>query len=200
MLITGTGRTGTSFLMQLLTRLGLDTGFTVDRLDLDPVARAGLEVDPRWAHAPYIVKNPWICDYIEELLVDPELRVDHVFVPVRDFEAAAASRVCVQKEHTGVEDGPATVPGGLWNASRAADQTEVLRERFTRLVEQLVRFDVETTFLWYPRLTQDAPYLHAKLSRGLNMPDLATFTATFDATVRPDWVHSFTPNDRNAED
>lgn len=197
-LITGTGRAGTSFLVHLLARLGLDTGFDADRLELDPVAHAGLEIDPRWPHAPYIVKSPWICDTIEELIADDGIHIDHVFIPVRDFEAAAASRARVQKERTGAEDGDVEVAGGLWSTSRAADQVQILRQRFTHLVEQLVRADIETTFLWYPRLTQDPAYLHAKLSRGLTIPDLATFTAAFDATVRPDWVHSFTPRDRNA--
>lgn len=197
-LITGTGRAGTSFLMQLLTRLDLDTGFSRKVLDLNPIARAGFETDPRRPDAPYIVKSPWICDYIEDVLSDPAIRVDHVFVPVRNFEAAAASRAHVQKENTGEEDGSLSVPGGLWDTTRAADQTEVLRQRFTRLVEQLVRFDVETTFLWYPRLTQDPAYLHAKLSRGLKVPALPGFTRAFEEVVRPDWVHSFTPEDRNA--
>ncbi|MCK0207654.1 hypothetical protein MWN33_06360 [Starkeya koreensis] len=198
-LITGTGRAGTSFLMQLLTRLDFDTGFSKKVPDLNPIARAGFETDPRRPDAPYVVKSPWICDYIEEVLANPAIRIDHVFVPVRNFEAAAASRAHVQKENTGQEDGGIAVPGGLWDTTRAADQTQVLRERFTRLVEHLVRADIETTFLWYPRLTQDPAYLHAKLGRGLKMPELDSFTRTFEEIVRPDWVHSFTPDDRNAE-
>ena len=49
-LIVGTGRAGTSFLVALLTRLGLPTGFTnadVDKTLLHTAAHAGLEHDPR---------------------------------------------------------------------------------------------------------------------------------------------------------
>jgi hypothetical protein len=71
--ITGTGRAGTTFLVQLLTCLGLDTGFDINTMEvlptartahigsmgLSPIARAGLEMDIRHAQAPYIVKSPF---------------------------------------------------------------------------------------------------------------------------------------------
>jgi len=66
--ITGTGRAGTTFLVQLLTHLGLDTGFDVDTIDLSPIARASLETDIRDPNAPYIVKSPFLCDLAEEVV------------------------------------------------------------------------------------------------------------------------------------
>jgi hypothetical protein len=66
--ISGTGRAGTSFLVQLLTYLELDTGFTEDTLILDKNARAGLELDILSRNAPYIVKKPWLCDTIIDVL------------------------------------------------------------------------------------------------------------------------------------
>lgn len=178
-------------MVQLLTNLGLDTGYVANDFKLDQIARAGLELDARDASAPYIVKSPWICDYIEELLADGAVHVDHVIIPVRNFEAAAASRAHVQKMSTGAEDGSAPVAGGLWHADKAADQVSVLQQRFTRLVEHLVRHDVDMTFIWYPRLTQDAAYLRSKLSNALPMPDAKTFDDAFAETLRPDWVHQF---------
>ena len=62
-MISGTGRAGTSFLVQLLTNLGLDTGVTPEKMKLDENARAGLEYDIRKADAPYIVKSPFFCDH-----------------------------------------------------------------------------------------------------------------------------------------
>lgn len=45
--ITGTGRTGTTFLVELLTHLELDTGFTAESVTQmkDQTGRAGLEHD-----------------------------------------------------------------------------------------------------------------------------------------------------------
>ena len=47
--ITGTGRAGTTFLVELLTALGMDTGYDVDDLPTrkSTVARAGLEHEDR---------------------------------------------------------------------------------------------------------------------------------------------------------
>ena len=58
MLITGTGRSGTTFLVELLANLGLDTGYKPEELKdhKKKVGRAGLEKDIRADDSPYIVK------------------------------------------------------------------------------------------------------------------------------------------------
>ena len=59
-IITGTGRAGTTFLVRLLTELGLDTGYTRRNWSRDYFTHcdAGLEHDLAGPDAPYIVKNP----------------------------------------------------------------------------------------------------------------------------------------------
>src|SRR5205807_1420934 len=99
-IVSGTGRAGTTFLIQLFTHLGLDTGFDVHDLEVDPRARAGLERDIRDTNAPYIVKSPFYCDVIDEMLAS-SVRIAHAIVPVRQFDAAAASRAYVQRLTTG---------------------------------------------------------------------------------------------------
>ena len=194
MVISGTGRAGTTFLVQLLTNLGLDTGFQADEIGVSPLARAGLELDLRAPTAPYIVKSPNICDWAEEALAS-SVRIEHAIIPVRQFEAAAASRAHVQETTTGSRDGK-TVWGGLWATDKADDQLRVLREKFTRLIEVLVRHDIPITFLFYPRLVRDADYLYSKLQFLMGTIDQKTFRAAFDALVRPDWIHQFNPEDR----
>ena len=192
--ITGTGRAGTTFLIQLLTHLGLDTGFDVNALELCPIPRAGLERDVRDANAPYIVKSPHFCDSADEVLAS-SVRIEHVIIPVRQFAAAAASRAHVQKLTTGDADGTETVPGGLWDTDKARDQAGLLRVKFTKLVEALVRHDIPMTFLWYPRLVRDPDYVYAKLNFLLGHVDLASFRVMFNGIVRPDWPHQFTEDD-----
>src|SRR5258706_14981308 len=70
-IISGTGRAGTTFLIQLLTELGLDTGFPKG-LTLDLNSRAGMELDIRDPHAPYVIKSPWLCDYLDDVLKEGE--------------------------------------------------------------------------------------------------------------------------------
>jgi hypothetical protein len=208
-IISGTGRAGTTFLVQLLTCLGLDTGFDsntmevlprarearLGSMDIFPMARAGLEMDIRAANAPYIVKTPFLCDVLEETLAS-SARIEHAIIPIRKFEAAAASRAHVQKWSTGSADRTRKVPGGLWDADKAAEQADVLRLKFARLVEVLTRREIPITFVAYPRLVRDPDYLYAKLKFLLGNVDLASFRTTFDKTVRPEWVHQFTEDDR----
>ena len=192
--ISGTGRAGTTFLVQLLTNLGLDTGYRADEIALSPLARAGLELDIRGATAPYIVKNPHICDLAEEVLAS-SVRIEHAIIPVRQFAAAAASRAYVQETTTGSRDGK-TVWGGLWATDKADDQLSVLREKFTRLIEVLVRHDIPITFLSYPRLVRDPDYLYHKLKFLLGEIEQSEFRTAFDSLVRPEWIHQFNSEDR----
>jgi len=48
-LITGTGRAGTTFLIHLLTKIGVDTGFDLENIDafIDQTSFGGLELDVR---------------------------------------------------------------------------------------------------------------------------------------------------------
>lgn len=192
--ISGTGRAGTTFLVNLLTRLGLDTGYQPDTIDFPLGSRSGLEMDIRDPKAPYIVKSPFLCDLAEEVLAS-SVRIDHAIIPVRQFEAAAASRIHVQKLTTGSPDGK-SVWGGLWATDKAAEQADVLRFKFTNLIETLVRHDIPMTFLSYPRLVRDSDYLYRKLGFLLGDIDLERFRRTFNEIIRPEWVHQFTDSDR----
>lgn len=196
-LITGTGRAGTTFLIELLTQLGLDTGFDPAHLKWVPMARAGLEHRFWRGKRPYhyITKSPFACDLSDAEFEAIAGRIEHAIVPIRRFEAAAASRIYVQELKTGQKDGE-VVAGGLWGTQSAADQEAVLRFKFTRLVEMLVYHDVPLTFLMYPRIVRDADYVYRKLHFLVGEIDLAVFRTVFAAVVRPDWVHQFGDNDR----
>ena len=74
-LIVGTGRAGTSFLVALLTRLGLPTGFTnadVDKTLLHTAAHAGLEHDPRMMDNYTIQCSPKLQIFKSPRLTEPE--------------------------------------------------------------------------------------------------------------------------------
>jgi len=95
-IITGTGRNGTTFLVELLTNLGFDTGFSVNDIvsKKHKVARAGLEHDLRRENCPFIVKG----FFLEEELNRDDIAIQHVFIPVRDLYAAAESRRYVTRD------------------------------------------------------------------------------------------------------
>ncbi len=194
-IISGTGRAGTSFLVQLLTRLGVDTGFEPDRIDLSPETRAGLEWDLRSDDAPYVVKSPWLCDTIEEILARPDIEIEHAYIPYRDLDGAARSRMFVEKLSNGCGVYK-EVPGGLWHTKDPNAQAPVLAKKFFKLVTALGDAGVPMTFLRYPRLTQDPTYCYQKLGRLLGNISYDEFAVVFAKVRRPDWVHSFGERDR----
>lgn len=96
-IITGTGRAGTSFLVRLLTALGADTGFDNPDHCYRNDVRAGMETHiPKdgicSAHLPRIIKDPRICRRIKNL-VEGGLEIDIVLVPIRDLDEATQSRI-----------------------------------------------------------------------------------------------------------
>ncbi|WP_439501963.1 hypothetical protein [Aminobacter ciceronei] len=187
--ITGTGRAGTTLLVQLLTHLGEDTGFTPDlSRGYFEKARAGLE----WhisdhPNLPRVIKGPHFCDQIDEIL-SLGITIEHVIIPVRNFADAAASRRHVQHETIGSVNGWST-PGGLWGTDRGADQEAVIRQKFTTLMESLVRNDIPATFIAFPRLTEEPDYLFGKLLYAFPHLNRDAFHKAFKAVVRPEIVH-----------
>jgi len=188
--ISGTGRAGTSFLVHLLTELGLDTGFKPGAITetsghMDPVALAGLEHDIRRAPAPYIVKSPHLCDYIDTLADDPNIQIDHAIVPIRDLDGAALSRLRVQQQHPQRRLGRS--PGGLWDARTLDEQRQVLAQKQYRLLFHLAQMDVPVTLLHFPRCAVDWRYLKLTAVFALDQSE-AQFRAVFDAVSRPERI------------
>ena len=193
-IITGTGRAGTTFLVRLLTELGLDTGYTRRNWSRGYYAHcdAGLEhalADPK---APYIVKNPALCETLGSILAGGQIVIDHAFVPVRELEAVAFSRIRVGGANE-------SVPGGLLKNSDPALQKAVLAEMFHQLVYTLVVRDVPHTFLLFPRFACDADYAHARLRPILGGIPFETFREVFARVSNPRLIHDFSrPETRQA--
>lgn len=100
LIIAGTGRAGTSFLVRYLTELGLDTTLARngDRASWDADANAGLENQlVCGANLPYVVKSPWIGEYVDQILNEKQFKIDAFIVPVRDLVEAATSRVVLEQ-------------------------------------------------------------------------------------------------------
>lgn len=183
--ITGTGRAGTTLLVQLLTELGQDTGYTGEnwRRDYDEHCAAGLEHDITAPDAPRIVKNPGLCETLPDLLARRAVVIEHAIVPVRSLDAAAKSRVWI--------GGQGKTPGGLWGTADASAQKAVLAERFHALVEALVQHEVPTTFLAFPRFARDVDYAWQQLGPIVPTVTREQFGAAFARVARPELVHDF---------
>ena len=131
--ISGTGRAGTTLLVQLLTVLGMDTGFDSPTSQIFPNCNAGMDRDLRKPEAPYIVKDPRLCDYLEEVVRGGGMVIDHAIVPIRDLYAAAESRREVSRK-AGPVSHPDQVPGGLWLTTTPSEQEAVLSRQVYKLL------------------------------------------------------------------
>ena len=157
-IIAGTGRAGTTLLVQVLTELGLDTGFAKGAA-IDTKARAGLELPTVAPNGPRIVKNPALSTNLRHVLERKHVEIEHVIIPVRDLDVAAASRLRVSEygRRTGV-------PGGMWLTNRTHGQRDALAVIFYELMWTVAEFDIPHTLLAFPRFASDADYLAAKLA------------------------------------
>jgi hypothetical protein len=191
LLITGTGRAGTTFLVQLLTLLGLDTGIDDiwDPHKWNAHAKAGLEWNIQHPKAPYIIKGPQLSTELNSILRNGRKHIEHVLVPVRDLYSAAESRREVQRRSNVPIN--VTVPGGLTSAHLPQDQETTLALDFYELFETLAYWDIPHTLMSFPRLVNDPKYLFEKLTPFLGERDYLTFQAAFSEVAKPNWVHDF---------
>lgn len=187
--IAGTGRAGTTLLVQVLTDLGFDTGYKKG-IRVNPDARAGLERNILGPSTPRVVKSPRLSTELGPLLEAGLVRVEHVLVPVRDLDVAAASRV----RASGYGRSLNAAGGLLWGTKRASQQRAAVAEMLAQLIVTLARFDVPHTLLAFPRFATDAEYTHGKLrvlEASLALDDVCRVLAE---RYRPDFVHE-TPLD-----
>ena len=140
LLIAGTGRAGTTFLVQYLAECGLDTHLARNQHPgYDEDANAGLEdllLDN--PDAPYVVKSPWLYEYAERLLADREIVVDAVIIPMRSIVEAqpvVPSTSCAQG--TATRRCPTIAsngsPGERRRAESSIHSTPSIRRVFLRL-------------------------------------------------------------------
>jgi hypothetical protein len=118
-IITGTGRAGTTLLVRILTRLGLDTQFSEAQLAAvkTEIGRAGLDRSIKRrtaAQLPEIVKAPHLAEVLATALKEGWVTVDHAIVPVRRLSEAAGSRIAVHEKAKALNMNPMRAPGGLW--------------------------------------------------------------------------------------
>jgi hypothetical protein len=194
--ISGTGRAGTTFLVQLLTELGCDTGFdgtevngAVSATGYFKSARAGLEWDIFDKNGPRIIKSPYLCDNVDAVIASG-ITIANVIIPVRDFASAAKSREFVQTQTTGRPDGE-PIAGGLWDVKTASNQESVLRAKVANLVEACVRNDIPMTFLSFPRLASDPNYVFERLNFLFPRLRRDDFLRRFHSVAKTDMIQDF---------
>jgi len=194
-IIAGTGRAGTTFLVQLFTALGFNTGVSLHEAmeKVDAISNAGLERPLLNETNPYVIKSPWFADLLLEALENQCIEIYAALIPIRDLFEAAESRRRVHFEASARGLHPETQPGGLWYTADPAAQEPILAMQFYRTIFSLVKFDTKMILLEFPRLVHDGGYIFRKLAPLLEDHgiDYSEFMSRHALVVRPEIIHTF---------
>ena len=167
-LITGTGRCGTTFLVALFTLLGMDTGFTSETLkdNIHDKTKGGLEEQP----GNYkITKNPSFIFMIESYILQHKQVPKMVIIPVRNFNESVESRY-KNTEEQGLLDEPKPVEitaskgaGGLWNADTKEEQIQFYNKCMADYIQVMTLYGIPTKFIDFHHMTTNSRYLFESL-------------------------------------
>jgi hypothetical protein len=170
-LITGTGRCGTTFLIKLFSFLNFNTGYTRDNYKqfIFPNCNSGMEKNYKADF--YILKNPSFISQINTIVEDKSIKIKTIIIPIRDFNLTAISR----KNH-------GNNPGGLWNASDINTQLQYYKNIMTNYLYVMVKYDINTIFIDFDKMINDKFYLFNKLKSILDEQniDFTTFCNVYD--------------------
>lgn len=185
-IITGTGRAGTSFLVVILTLLKLDTGFKIDDIDTYSLPNAaGMESTIYRNHQ--ILKNPKFIADIEQIIEMPNLLLKYVIIPIREYEESAHSRFNNSQKHI--------LEGSLWLADNVESQQAFYHKIMANYVKVMVQYDIPTIFIDFKRMTTDIQYLYNKLqpilptTLGIKQFEIAYTQATIIAKRKIFYTH-----------
>ena len=207
-IIAGTGRTGTTFLVELLTNLGLDTGFDSESIvsKKNKIARAGLEHNFKKQDCPHIVKDPNFFQYAKESFLRNDVKITHVLIPIRDVYSAAESRRLVTKQALQKKSifkrglfllgKKMRFVGGLsqtFSLKKGAQENELLNQ-FYNLSLDLASSQSEVILIEFPKSVQEDNYLYQKLKPILKDISFEFFSEKFKQTIQPELVHDFKKN------
>lgn len=199
-LIAGTGRAGTTFLVEELTALGAPTGFTdaLIKKVQETHAHAGLESMPRMGKDGALGCSPQ-----HRIFKSPSLtlrykqwihasNIEAVIIPMREAHSAAHSRE-VEYQFSARKTSPGSFFAG---AHTEEEQLQANTQMVYDLIYALADAAIRTIFLAYPRHVQDASYSYSQLREVLDLLNITKpeFVAKHNAMFHADFVHSSLPN------
>jgi hypothetical protein len=155
-LISGTGRCGTTFLNLIFSFLQFDTGFQdYPERYIDEVCRAGLELDFKnelLNKNYYIIKDPTLLGKIDEFY-DYGFKIKFMIIPIRSFKESAISREKLKNKGGGLTYGCIT----------SIDQETHYEKQISLYIQSMVKYDIPTIFIDFKKMTTSSQYLYNKI-------------------------------------
>jgi hypothetical protein len=154
-LITGTGRCGTTFLMRLFAHLEMPNGVNADSSERGVFGNcnSGLELDVHLtnvARSPYILKCPSYIDKLHEAV--QKVEIDWLILPIREYQEAAQSRA---------DHGRAA--GGYLRGSNMQSELSGAYKAIAHGIRVMTQYDIPFILLDFGRMVSDHRYLYNKL-------------------------------------
>ena len=170
-LITGTGRCGTTFLIKLFSFLEFDTGFDRETYKESIFSNCNSGMERNYKENYYIIKNPNFILNIGTIIKDTTINVKYVIIPIRDYKLSAISRVKNKND-----------PGGMWFAKDEKSQILFYNQIISNYVYLMTKYDINTIFIDFDKMINDKNYLFDKLKIILDEKniDLDLFSKIYD--------------------
>lgn len=173
-LITGTGRCGTTFLIKIFSLLDFDTGFNINNYKkyIFSNCKSGMEKDYKSKH--YVLKNPTFMKDIEKIVKDKKnITIKTVIIPLRDLDESAQSRVNHKKN-----------AGGLWNAKDKLSQINFYKDIISNYILISTKYDLNTIFIDFDKMIKNKQYLFNKLKNILDEKNInfETFSNIYEVS------------------
>ena len=146
-----------------------------------------------------MIKSPWAYQYIDDLLDDQSIILDHVVIPLRRLAHAAGSRIVTEMVAQNAREPDllgyrtpwteyGTTPGGILSSFEAIDQQRILGRSLHLLIEALEARAIPFTFLSFPKYVHDVDYAWDRLQKLLPDVTYALFTSTFRTVLSENQV------------
>ena len=116
-LITGTGRCGTTFLIKIFSFLKFNTGYNKDNYKNFIFSNCNSGMERKYTENFYILKSPTFMSNIKTIIEDKSVIIKTIIIPIRDFKLSAISRIKNKK-----------IAGGLWNATDELSQIQYYKD------------------------------------------------------------------------
>jgi len=170
-LITGTGRCGTTFLIKLFSFLDFNTGYDRNNYNQYISSNCNSGMERIYNEKFYILKNPNFMRNINFIVKDSSIIIKYVIVPIREFKTSAISRV----KH-------GNLAGGLWYAKDELSQIQFYKDILSNYIYVMTKYNINTIFIDFDKMISDKKYLFDKLKIILDEKNInyETFSNIYD--------------------
>lgn len=183
-------------MLQLFTRLGFDTGWTPENETYVDEIRAGCEwhvefdvnkdtpvaIRGRIAAAPRVMKTPDWSVVLKWLFMHGLMDTEHVFVPLRDIDQAARSRLAVGLDWMVADESQ--------GEDRERDQANIMALALGRTIEACFLYEVPCTLMRFPTIVTNWEYCYHKLRPVLDEVSEQEFLTAWRRLARPQQIQT----------